>query len=181
MNTSDYFSLPENKFPDAVLHAPFEDQYHVWKHLRSEIVDHADHTLFTSHFIPLLMPVIRPFLCRTPPMDREDLMQDLALAFFRRLPEYDPDHGGKKLLGNVFFRYVAQGIYGNYIKKAERQPCMLHLEDIPGIGDILPASSPSAEDQALANMDGERKLEAYRLMRMRYKSKHAAIYRALAE
>lgn len=181
MNTDYYFLLPENEFPDAVIHAPFEDQYHVWKHLRSEITDRANHALFTSHFIPLLMPVIRPFLYRVPPMDREDFMQDLSLAFFRRLPEYDPDYGGEQLLGNVFFRYVAHGVYRNYAKKEKRASCVLHMEDITGIGEMLPASTPSAEDMALARIDGDRMAERYRKAKEHYKSRYAAIYRALAE
>ncbi len=204
MNTQYYFSLPEKEFPDAVIHAPFEDQYQVWKHLRCEIVDKKNHMLFTSHFIPLLIPVIQPYLGKVRAVDREDFMQDIFLAFFRRLADYNPDHNGRQLLGNVFFKNVARGEYRSYAQKSRRYSCMLHFgETLPLYptsckdGSLLVAAqaarnppisygnrfliAASAEDEAIARIEGQHLMQKYRKMKAKYKSGYTAVYNTIKD
>lgn len=175
MNVQYYFSLPEKEFPGAVILAPFCDQYQVWRHLRYEIIDRNNHYLFTSHFIPLLTSIIRPYLNKVRATDREDFMQDLALAFFRRLPDYNPDYNGQRLLGNIFFKYVVRGEYKKYLQKTKCRTA----EPAPKSNPVPVFAAPSAEDVALAKMEGQYLMEKYHKMQGKYKSKYTAIYNTM--
>lgn len=174
MNVHDYFSLPEKEFPGAVILAPFYDQYQVWRHLRYEIIDRNNHNLFTSHFLPLLTSIIRPYLNKVRITDREDFMQDLALAFFRRLPDYNPDYNGQRLLGNIFFQYVVRGEYKKYLQKVKSCAEPAHKSN-----QAPSFAAPSAEDVAIAKIEGQYLMEKYHKMQGKYKSKYTAIYKTM--